>query len=75
MCLHLFIDPSGAKDIIEELNACHKKVMKMSDIKKKRGAEVSMREPYWVEVITELLLSLLTQEKNFFRSVSQGVFW
>lgn len=76
MALHLFIDSSGAKDIIDELSLCHKEVMKMGKKKKKDSKGKKAEEgPQWVEVVTELLLSLLTHEKSLFRSVAQGVFW
>ncbi|XP_042208427.1 myb-binding protein 1A-like protein [Homarus americanus] len=78
MALRLFFEPEGAKDIIDELNACQREVMKKGSAWKKGNAskaEDGLEEPHWVEVVTELLISLLAHEKRIFRSMAQGVFW
>lgn len=73
MGLHIFYDSSGARDIIEELDACYEAVKKSSETKERSAA--AEEQPYWVEVVTELLLTLMTNVKNLFKAVAQGVFW
>ncbi|KAK3867115.1 hypothetical protein Pcinc_027399 [Petrolisthes cinctipes] len=72
MALYLFLDHKVAKDIIEELNACCKMMM-MSENPKSQSKETE-GQPHWVEVVTELLLSLMTQEEHYIRFMAQNAF-
>lgn len=76
MALHLFIDNSEATDFINELTACHKEIMTLSSEKKAKISQTSEGEsrPYWLEVVTELIISFMTHEKIFFRNIAKGVF-
>lgn len=60
MALQLFVEPEEAADILKELETCYKK-------QKKREEEDNSEEPQWVEVLTEVLLSLLTRPSSLFR--------
>ncbi|XP_045113019.1 uncharacterized protein LOC123505591 isoform X2 [Portunus trituberculatus] len=84
MALHLFVDVTVAKESITEFITCHRDIRKLGMLKgdddedddndNDNEAEEEER-PNWVEVLTEMLLSLLTQEMHLFRSVVQGLFW
>lgn len=86
MALHLFVDVVVATESIEEFITCHKEVMKLGMLKGDEDEDEEEEDeeedegdeegrPNWVEVVTELLLSLMTQEMHLFRSVVQGLFW
>lgn len=86
MALHLFVDVTVATESIDEFITCHKEVKKLGmfsddaeeeeeeeeDDKEEEGVE---GKPNWVEVVTEMFLTLMTQETHLFRSVVQGLFW
>ncbi|CAH3192191.1 unnamed protein product [Porites evermanni] len=57
-----------AKTMVSELKACYEKQ------KSKSKKEVESDEPHWVEVLTEVLLSLLTRPSSLFRHVVDHVF-
>lgn len=68
MALQLFTEPEQVVDILQELKACYEK--QKSKSKKEDGSD----EPHWVEVLTEVLLSLLTRPSSLFRHVVDHVF-
>ncbi|XP_067140369.1 myb-binding protein 1A-like protein [Centruroides vittatus] len=74
--LQLFIDPSETIDILQELKECcnhalkyRKKANKLDSTK-----DESNNEPSWIEVIIELMLSLLSQSSHLTRSIVMAVF-
>lgn len=67
MALNLFTEPEQAMDILKELKACYER-------QKTKHEEKSDEEPHWVEVLTEVLLSLLTKTSSLFRHVVDQVF-
>lgn len=67
MALNLFSEPDQAIDILKELKACYER-------QKAKKEEDSDEEPHWVEVLTEVLLSLLTRPSSLFRHVVDQVF-
>jgi len=67
MALNLFTEPDQAIDILKELKACFER-------QKVKKEEDSDEEPHWVEVLTEVLLSLLTRPSSLFRHVVDQVF-
>ncbi|KAL1453988.1 hypothetical protein WDU94_010288, partial [Cyamophila willieti] len=68
LCLYLFLDNSISIDVIEELNHCYERF----DEKKKTS--VDSEEPHWIEVITELFLSLLSKDSQLLRHLVTKVF-
>ena len=85
IALHLFVDVTVAKECISEFITCYKEVKKLGmlkggdDVDEDGDEDENVAEeeerPTWVEVVTEMLLSLMTQEMHIFRSVAQGLFW
>jgi DNA polymerase phi len=67
--LQLFLDPELALDSLEELHLC---VEKAGLTKQKISKNVN--EPHWVEVVTDLFLSLLSQSSSMLRSIVNRVF-
>ncbi|EDO45649.1 predicted protein, partial [Nematostella vectensis] len=63
--LQLFSDPDQASEILKEVRACHKN---------RQETDTSRDEPHWVEVLTEILLSLLTRPSGLLRHVVDRVF-
>lgn len=73
--LFLFSDPTYvklAKSSIKELKSCYEHFRKNK--KKKPKKEHLSDEPEWIEVLVEVLLSLLSAESSVLRSVVQCVF-
>ena len=70
MGLQLLTEPEMACETLAELRLCHERCsLKSAASGKKKG-----EEPRWVEVVVEVLLSLLSQNKNFLRNVVGSVF-
>lgn len=73
--LFLFSDPTYvklAKSSIKELKSCYEHFRKNK--KKKPKKESLSNEPEWIEVLVEVLLSILSAESSVLRSVVQCVF-
>lgn len=73
--LFLFSDPTYvklAKSSIKELKSCFEHYRKNK--KNKSRAENLSDEPEWIEVLVEVLLSILSAESSVLRSVVQCVF-
>lgn len=68
MVLNLFTEPDQAMDILKELKACYER-------QKTKYEEKNDEEPHWAEVLTEVLLSLLTKTSSLFRHVVDQVFF
>ncbi|XP_015174164.1 PREDICTED: myb-binding protein 1A-like protein [Polistes dominula] len=75
MCLHmglqLFSDPEVAIMSINELQSCYDRVKKKS---KSNNNKKLKDEPEWVEVVIDLLLSLLSKNSHLMRSLVTCVF-
>lgn len=74
--LFLFSEPTHvkvARSSIKELNSCYEHYRK--EQKKKPGkVKVCSDQPEWIEVLVEVLLSILSVESSVLRSVVQCVF-
>ncbi|XP_009982461.1 PREDICTED: myb-binding protein 1A, partial [Tauraco erythrolophus] len=70
MAIHLFKDPSETMDVLSDLLNCTEKAFSKEPRKEKTGNE----EPGWVEVMVEILLSLLAQPSLLIRRISKSVF-
>uniref|UniRef100_A0A4W6DF58 MYB binding protein (P160) 1a n=1 Tax=Lates calcarifer TaxID=8187 RepID=A0A4W6DF58_LATCA len=69
--MHLFKAPEELVDIMKDLQSCVDKAQeKKSKKKKKKQGE----EPEWVEVMVDILLSLLSQPSRHIRQVCKTVF-
>ncbi|KAL6259582.1 hypothetical protein P5V15_009499 [Pogonomyrmex californicus] len=73
MGLQLFSDPETAIMSINELQCCYERLSKKSKEHKKLNT-VTEDEPQWVEVVVDLLLSLLSKNDHLFRSLVGCVF-
>ncbi|XP_052659771.1 myb-binding protein 1A isoform X1 [Harpia harpyja] len=70
MAIHLFKDQSETMDILSDLLNCTEKAFSKEPKKKK----TDNAEPGWVEVMVEILLSLLAQPSLLVRRISKSVF-
>lgn len=74
MSLQLFSDPEMAIMSINELQCCYERLIKKSKGHKKLDDTSAPEEPQWVEVIVDLLLSLLSRNNHLLRSLVDSVF-
>lgn len=74
MSLQLFSDPEMAIMSINELQCCYERLIKKSKGHKKLADTFEQEEPQWVEVIVDLLLSLLSRNNHLLRSLVDSVF-
>lgn len=75
MGLQLFSDPEMAITSINELQCCYERSIKKSKGHKKlNNATTEEEEPEWVEVVVDLLLSLLSRDNHLLRSIVGCVF-
>ncbi|KAL0130921.1 hypothetical protein PUN28_002485 [Cardiocondyla obscurior] len=74
MGLQLFSDPEMAIMSINELQCCYERLNKKSKGQKKINNVATEEEPEWVEVVVDLLLSLLSKNDHLFRSLVGCVF-
>lgn len=74
MGLQLFSEPEMAIMSINELQCCYERLNKKSKGHKKLNNTATEEEPEWVEVVVDLLLSLLSKDDHLFRSLVGCVF-
>ncbi|XP_042287667.1 myb-binding protein 1A-like protein [Thunnus maccoyii] len=73
--MHLFKAPEELVDIMKDLQSCVDKAQeKKAKKKKKKQATEQEEEPEWVEVMVDILLSLLSQPSRHIRQVCKTVF-
>ncbi|NXS93155.1 MBB1A protein, partial [Jacana jacana] len=70
MAIHLFKNPSETMDVLSDLLKCTERAFSKEPKKKK----ADNAEPGWVEVMVEILLSLLAQPSLLIRRISRSVF-
>ncbi|XP_071620947.1 myb-binding protein 1A isoform X2 [Heliangelus exortis] len=70
MAIHLFKNQSETMDVLSDLLNCTEKAFSKEPKKKKTDSS----EPGWVEVMVEILLSLLAQPSLLIRRISKSVF-
>ncbi|KAI5724410.1 hypothetical protein M8J77_002263 [Diaphorina citri] len=68
LCLYLFLDNSISIDVIDELNNCYER------FDEKKAQTDDENEPHWIEVITELFLSLLSKDSVLLRHLVAKAF-
>lgn len=71
--LHLFKSPTESCDLLGDIQTCIKKSMG-EKTRRSRSKAINAKEPPWVEVMVEILLSLLSQPSNLMRQVARSVF-
>lgn len=74
MSLQLFSDPEMAIMSINELQSCYERLNKKSKVQKQLINAGAEEEPKWVEVVVDLLLSLLSRDNHLLRSLVDSVF-
>ncbi|XP_070839837.1 myb-binding protein 1A-like protein [Chaetodon trifascialis] len=73
--MHLFKAPEELLDTMKDLQSCMDKAQeKKTKKKKKKQAADQEEEPEWVEVMVDILLSLLSQPSRHIRQVCKTVF-
>uniref|UniRef100_A0A8B9FDM5 MYB binding protein 1a n=1 Tax=Amazona collaria TaxID=241587 RepID=A0A8B9FDM5_9PSIT len=70
MAIHLFKNQSETTDVLSDLLSCTERAFSKEPKKKK----TDNTEPGWVEVMVEILLSLLAQPSLLIRRISKSVF-
>lgn len=71
MGLQNFREPKLAQEVVEELNSCYRKAAEKRS--KSTRAKIGEEEPHWLEVVTDILLSLLSQNQHLLRSIVLSV--
>ncbi|XP_041657491.1 myb-binding protein 1A-like protein isoform X2 [Cheilinus undulatus] len=75
--MHLFKAPDELLDIMKDLQSCMDKAQEKKAKKKKKkpaSEQTEEEEPEWVEVMVDILLSLLSQQSRHIRQVCKTVF-
>ncbi|KAL5015716.1 hypothetical protein ScPMuIL_005305 [Solemya velum] len=65
----LLTNSSDTFDILRDLHVCYKKALK----NKRKCSESSGKEPQWIEVITEILVSLMSNTSHYARVMARTV--
>ncbi|XP_004638356.1 myb-binding protein 1A isoform X2 [Octodon degus] len=71
--IHLFKSPTESCDLLGDIQTCIKKSMG-EKTRRSRSKAINSQEHPWVEVMVEILLSLLSQPSNLMRQVARSVF-
>uniref|UniRef100_A0A667Z6N8 MYB binding protein (P160) 1a n=1 Tax=Myripristis murdjan TaxID=586833 RepID=A0A667Z6N8_9TELE len=72
--MHLFKAPTELVDVMNDLQNCMEKSQEKKAKKTKKQQAAQEDEPHWVEVMVDLLLSLLSQPSRHIRQVCRTVF-
>ncbi|XP_067263325.1 myb-binding protein 1A-like protein [Chanodichthys erythropterus] len=72
--IQMFKAPEESLELLNDLRTSMEKAEAKKSKKKKATGKSSDEEPHWVEVIVEILLSLLSQPSRLIRSVCNAVF-
>ncbi|XP_057677230.1 myb-binding protein 1A-like protein [Corythoichthys intestinalis] len=73
--MHLFKAPDELAGVMQDLQSCVEKAQeKKAKKKKKKASKQEEAEPEWVEVLVDILLSLLSQPSRQIRQVCKTVF-
>uniref|UniRef100_A0AAA9SS49 MYB binding protein 1a n=1 Tax=Bos taurus TaxID=9913 RepID=A0AAA9SS49_BOVIN len=71
--IHLFKSPAESCDLLGDIQTCIKKSLG-EKTRRTRSKATNPQEPPWVEVLVEILLSLLAQPSHLMRQVARSVF-
>ncbi|KAI8504946.1 Myb-binding protein 1A [Branchiostoma belcheri] len=69
--IQMFTDADQVEEVLAELQTCYEKATEKRRKSLKKGEE---DEPHWVEVVVEILLSLLSRPSHLLRTVVDNVF-
>ncbi|XP_048746975.2 myb-binding protein 1A-like protein [Ostrea edulis] len=69
--VHLFVSKENAVGALQDLHICYNKALKH---KRRSTVKSAKSEPEWIEVVTELLLSMMSQGSNFARLAAKTIF-
>ncbi|XP_077448599.1 myb-binding protein 1A-like protein [Stigmatopora argus] len=72
--MNLFKAPDELVDVMKDLQSCVEKAQEKKAKKKKKADKQEEAEPHWVEVLVDILLSLLSQPSRHIRQVCKTVF-
>uniref|UniRef100_A0A672MC70 Myb-binding protein 1A-like protein n=1 Tax=Sinocyclocheilus grahami TaxID=75366 RepID=A0A672MC70_SINGR len=72
--IQMFKAPDESLELLNDLRTCVEKAQAKKSKKKKASKLDCNEEPHWVEVVVEILLSLLSQPSRLIRSVCKAVF-
>uniref|UniRef100_A0A671QS24 Myb-binding protein 1A-like protein n=1 Tax=Sinocyclocheilus anshuiensis TaxID=1608454 RepID=A0A671QS24_9TELE len=72
--IQMFKAPEDSLELLNDLRTCMEKAQAKKPKKKKASKLDSDEEPLWVEVVVEILLSLLSQPSRLTRGVCKAVF-
>ncbi|XP_049326442.1 myb-binding protein 1A-like protein [Astyanax mexicanus] len=71
--IQIFKTPEDSVELLKDLQSCMEKAQAKKSKKKKKETD-GEQEPHWVEVVVEILLSLLSQPSRLIRSVCKTAF-
>ncbi|KAM4843480.1 myb-binding protein 1A [Thomomys bottae] len=71
--IHLFKSPAESCELLADIQTCIKKSTEQRT-RRSRAKNANPQEPPWVEVMVEILLSLLAQPSHLMRQVARNVF-
>ncbi|XP_006863342.1 PREDICTED: myb-binding protein 1A [Chrysochloris asiatica] len=71
--IHLLKSPAESCDLLGDIQTCIEKSLDAKP-RRTRSKAVDSQEPPWVEVLVEILLSLLAQPSHLMRQVARSVF-
>ncbi|KAI4898192.1 hypothetical protein NFI96_030546 [Prochilodus magdalenae] len=66
--------PEDSVELLKDLRSCMEKAQAKKSKKKKKKEADGEEEPHWVEVVVEILLSLLSQPSRLIRNVCKTAF-
>lgn len=69
LAFDLFTEPGPTSELLQDVYVCHEKAAK-----KKKSKSNADGEPSWVEVVTEVLLSMLSRASKLARKTTVAVF-
>uniref|UniRef100_A0A8C2DVF1 MYB binding protein (P160) 1a n=1 Tax=Cyprinus carpio TaxID=7962 RepID=A0A8C2DVF1_CYPCA len=72
--IQMFKAPDESLELLNDLRTCVEKAQAKKSKKKKASKLDCVEEPHWVEVVVEILLSLLSQPSRLTRGVCKAVF-
>lgn len=70
MGFELLRDPTLPSEVISELDMCYSKATEKAN---KRSKSKETEDPHWLEVVTDILLSLLSRNQHLLRSIVVSV--
>ncbi|XP_076854880.1 myb-binding protein 1A-like protein [Brachyhypopomus gauderio] len=72
--MQIFKSPEDSVELLSDLRSSMEKAQEKKSKKKKKQAGEDSSEPHWVEVVVEILLSLLAQPSRLIRNVCKTAF-